>query len=114
MEKFTGRYSFRQGNKPDALPDTTIAARGVHHGSGDRHNVHDGGSANQQDGACRDGIHVLGKRLDRYGNGAGDMTLFKFFRVRTSTTVRFLCSRIIFIASDGRQGAGVRVSFGVE
>lgn len=42
MEKFTGRYSFRQGNKPDALPDTTIAARGVHHGSGDRHNVHDG------------------------------------------------------------------------
>lgn len=110
MEKFTGRYSFRQGNKPDALPDTTIAARGVHLDQVIGIMCTTAGSANQQDGACRDGIHVLGKRLDRYGNGAGDMTLFKFFPGTDVNDGQVFMFPDHFHRFRRRQGAGVRVS----
>lgn len=110
MEKFTGRYSFRQGNKPDALPDTTIAARGVHHGSGDRHNVHDGRFCKPA-GRGLSGWHSCsGEATGSVRKCAGDMTLFKFFPGTDVNDGQVFMFPDHFHRFRRRQGAGVRVS----
>lgn len=51
MITLTGRYSFRQENRPDDLRDTTVAGPGVHHESGDRQNVPGGRSGKRAEQA---------------------------------------------------------------
>ena len=49
-------------------------------------------------------------RLDRYGNGAGDMTLFKFFPGTDVNDGQVFMFPDHFHRFRRRQGAGVRVS----